>query len=85
MIMESSQYEKFNQAMLEFKKVFVPVDSASDADETFTTRQVYDKFIKLTYARDFPITEFQDLLEKHGFKFRYFIDGFVWPMNYRVK
>lgn len=66
-----------------FKKYYSPAGSIPEADEFMTTQAIYDKFFQLSYDPNFTIDKMQDLLERHGYVFDYFLDEFVWLLKVR--
>lgn len=77
-----SELEKYNKAMLEFKKCIIPAPSVLESDEYFTTRQLLDKFVGLTLSKSLKKKEFYDILVNNGFHYEYFLDEFVWPVMF---
>jgi hypothetical protein len=72
--------EKYQSALDEFKRIYLPAKNIAEADEYFTTAELYDKFIYLTYDKSVKKKRFHELLIENGFSFVYFLDGFVWPV-----
>lgn len=72
------------RAFQEFLKHYSPAETVLEADEYFTTSDIYEKIIKLTYDKSLKKKQLMELLEGNGFKFVWFLDNFVWPVNFQV-
>lgn len=73
--------DKFNKAMQVFKEHFSPAASFEESDERMTTEDIFDKFFELSHDKSLKIAQIQELMEKNGFRFDYYLDGFVWPLK----
>lgn len=78
--MELSDQNK--RAFEEFLKHYLPAGSVLDADAYYSTAEIYEKILRLTYDKSLKKKQLMIMLEENGFKFVWFLDQFVWPVNY---
>lgn len=70
------------RAFEEFLKHYSPAGSVLYADAYYTTAEIFEKILGLTYDKSLKKKQLMIMLEENGFKFVWFLDNFVWPVNY---
>jgi len=69
------------KAFTNFKQHFQPAYSVIDADEYFSTKEVYDRIIDITGDMDLTYVEVYTILEQSGFTYDYVMGEFKWLLK----
>lgn len=69
------------KAFTNFKQHFQPAYSVIEADEYYSTKEIYDRIIDITGHMELTHSQVYEMLELSGFTYDYVMGEFKWLMK----
>lgn len=69
------------KAFTNFKQHFQPAYSIMEADEYYSTKEIYDRIIDITGDMELTYSQVYEMLELSGFTYDYVMGEFKWLLK----